>query len=267
MPSSKEMPQTSERLAPHHAISLILLGSFALAATLVSGCNGLSEPPASASDVPATSYETERNAMVRLQMRARGVRDAQVLEAMETIPRHLFVPESLIHQAYEDHPLPIGAGQTISQPYIVAFMSELLDVEPHHKVLEIGTGSAYQAAVLSRLAKKVYSIEIIESLGEQARGRLDKLGYRNVEVLIGNGYLGWPTNAPFDRIILTAAPEEVPQALVDQLAAPGRLVAPVGPSSWSQDLIVIDKDAAGKTRSRNVLPVRFVPMVDKPEER
>ena len=205
--------------------------------------------------------------MVRLQMRARGVRDAQVLEAMETIPRHLFVPESLIHQAYEDHPLPIGAGQTISQPYIVAFMSELLDVEPHHKVLEIGTGSAYQAAVLSRLAKKVYSIEIIESLGEQARGRLDKLGYRNVEVLIGNGYLGWPTNAPFDRIILTAAPEEVPQALVDQLAAPGRLVAPVGPSSWSQDLIVIDKDAAGKTRSRNVLPVRFVPMVHKPEER
>ncbi len=205
--------------------------------------------------------------MVRLQMRARGVRDAQVLEAMETIPRHLFVPESLIHQAYEDHPLPIGAGQTISQPYIVAFMSELLDVEPHHKILEIGTGSAYQAAVLSRLAKKVYSIEIIESLGEQARGRLDKLGYRNVEVLIGNGYLGWPTNAPFDRIILTAAPEEVPQALVDQLAAPGRLVAPVGPSSWSQDLIVIDKDAAGKTRSRNVLPVRFVPMVHKPEER
>ena len=205
--------------------------------------------------------------MVRLQIRARGVRDAHVLEAMETIPRHLFVPESLIHQAYEDHPLPIGAGQTISQPYIVAFMSELLDVEPHHKVLEIGTGSAYQAAVLSRLAKKVYSIEIVESLGEQARGRLDKLGYRNVEVLIGNGYLGWPANAPFDRIILTAAPEEVPQALVDQLAAPGRLVAPVGPSGWSQDLIVIDKDATGKTRSRKVLPVRFVPMVDKPKKR
>ena len=261
------MSSTSERLGSHNPFSPTLLSLFALAGTLVCGCSGLSEPPASASDVPATSYETERKAMVRLQIRARGVRDAHVLEAMETIPRHLFVPESLIHQAYEDHPLPIGAGQTISQPYIVAFMSELLDVEPHHKVLEIGTGSAYQAAVLSRLAKKVYSIEIVESLGEQARGRLDKLGYRNVEVLIGNGYLGWPANAPFDRIILTAAPEEVPQALVDQLAAPGRLVAPVGPSGWSQDLIVIDKDATGKTRSRKVLPVRFVPMVDKPKKR
>ena len=261
------MSSTSERLRSHNPFSPTLLSLFALAGTLVCGCSGLSEPPASASDVPATSYETERKAMVRVQLRARGVRDAHVLEAMETIPRHLFVPESLIHQAYEDHPLPIGAGQTISQPYIVAFMSELLDVEPHHKVLEIGTGSAYQAAVLSRLAKKLYSIEIVEGLGEQARGRLDKLGYRNVEVLIGNGYLGWPANAPFDRIILTAAPEEVPQALVDQLAAPGRLVAPVGPSGWSQDLIVIDKDATGKTRSRKVLPVRFVPMVDKPKKR
>ena len=267
MPSSEEMPDTSERLAPHNAFSLTLLVLFALACTLVSGCSGLSEPPASASAAPAASYEAERKAMVRLQIRARGVRDARVLEAMENIPRHLFVPESLTRQAYEDHPLPIGAGQTISQPYIVAFMSELLDVEPHHKVLEIGTGSAYQAAVLSRLAERVYSIEIVESLGEQARRRLDELGYRNVEVLIGNGYLGWPENAPFDRIILTAAPEEVPQALVDQLAAPGRLVAPVGPSSWSQDLIVIDKDAAGKTRGRTVLPVRFVPMVDKPKQR
>ena len=204
--------------------------------------------------------------MVRLQIRARGVRDPRVLEAMETIPRHLFVPQHLARQAYDDQPLPIGAGQTISQPYIVAFMSELLDVKPHHKVLEIGTGSAYQAAVLSRLAERVYSIEIVRSLGEQARERLDKRGYRNVEVLIANGYLGWPANAPFDRIILTAAPEEVPQALVDQLAAPGRLVAPVGASGWSQDLIVIDKDAAGKTRRRTVLPVRFVPMVDKPKQ-
>ena len=258
------MPATSERLAPHNPFPLTLLGLFALACTLVSGCNGLSEPPASASDGPATSYEAERKAMVRLQIRARGVRDPRVLEAMETIPRHLFVPETLIHQAYKDYPLLIGAGQTISQPYIVAFMSELLDLKPHHKVLEIGTGSAYQAAVLSRLAERVYSIEIVDSLGEQARMRLAELGHRNVEVLIGNGYLGWPEKAPFDRIILTAAPEEVPQALVDQLAAPGRLVAPVGPSSWSQNLIVIDKDAAGKIERRTVLPVRFVPMVDKP---
>ena len=261
------MLSASRGIALHSTFARTLVGSFAFVSSIFSGCNGLSEPPASASAAPATSYEAERKAMVRLQIRARGVRDARVLEAIETIPRHLFVPESLTRQAYEDHPLPIGAGQTISQPYIVAFMSELLDVEPHHKVLEIGTGSAYQAAVLSQLAERVYSIEIVESLGEQARGRLDTLGYRNVEVLIGNGYLGWPANAPFDRIILTAAPQEVPQALVDQLAAPGRLVAPVGLSSWSQDLIVIDKDAAGKTSRRTVLPVRFVPMVDRPKER
>ena len=260
------MPDASQRLAPDNACSLPLLGLFALACTLVGGCNGLPEAPASASAAPAVSYEAERKAMVRLQIRARGVRDPRVLEAMETIPRHLFVPQHLARQAYDDQPLPIGAGQTISQPYIVAFMSELLDVKPQHKVLEIGTGSAYQAAVLSRLAERVYSIEIVRSLGEQARERLHKRGCRNVEVLIANGYLGWPANAPFDRIILTAAPEEVPQALVDQLAAPGRLVAPVGASGWSQDLIVIDKDAAGKTRRRTVLPVRFVPMVDKPKQ-
>ena len=260
------MPDASQRLAPDIAYSLPLLGLLALACTLVGGCNGLPEAPASASAAPAVSYQAERKAMVRLQIRARGVRDPRVLEAMETIPRHLFVPQHLARQAYDDQPLPIGAGQTISQPYIVAFMSELLDVKPHHKVLEIGTGSAYQAAVLSRLADRVYSIEIVRSLGEQARERLRKRGYRNVEVLIANGYLGWPANAPFDRIILTAAPEEVPQALVDQLAAPGRLVAPVGASGWSQDLIVIDKDAAGKTRRRTVLPVRFVPMVDKPKQ-
>ncbi len=244
------------------------LGRAPLAALLVvsaifCSCGSLSEPPASAA-APPDSHEARREAMVRLQIRARGVKNPRVLEAMETIPRHLFVPQRLTRQAYDDRPLPIGAGQTISQPYIVAFMSELLDVKPRHKVLEIGTGSAYQAAVLSRLAERVYSIEIVRSLGEQARERLHQLGHRNVEVLIANGYLGWPANAPFDRIILTAAPEKVPRALIEQLAAPGRLVAPVGTSGWSQDLIVIDKDAAGKTRKRTVLAVRFVPMVDKP---
>ncbi len=241
------------------------LAAFVFVFAAFCACGSLADPPASAA-APAASHEARRTSMVRQQIRARGVKDPRVLEAMETIPRHLFVPRRLTRHAYDDRPLPIGAGQTISQPYIVAFMSELLHVKPRHKVLEIGTGSAYQAAVLSRLAERVYSIEIVRSLGEQARELLHQLGYRNVEVLIGNGYLGWPANAPFDRIILTAAPREVPQALVDQLAAPGRLVAPVGTSGWSQDLIVIDKDAAGKTRRRKVLPVRFVPMVHKPNQ-
>ncbi len=208
-------------------------------------------------------YQAQREAMVREQIEARGVRDQRVLEAMRAVPRHLFVARGTESQAYRDHPLPIGEGQTISQPYIVGFMTELLDVEPTHKVLEIGTGSGYQAAVLARLVGKVYTIEIVPALGEQAQKRLPALGYKNVEVRIGNGYLGWPEQAPFDRIILTAAPPKVPQALINQLKPGGKLVAPEGDLLMGQDLVVMEKSRSGKISRRNVLPVAFVPMVNR----
>jgi protein-L-isoaspartate(D-aspartate) O-methyltransferase len=211
------------------------------------------------------AYAPQRQAMVRDQIAGRGVADGQVLAAMGSVPRHLFVPADAAAEAYSDYPLPIGSDQTISQPYIVAYMSELLAVQKPHKVLEIGTGSGYQAAVLSLLADRVYSIEIVEELGREAAARLEKLGYGKVEVRIGNGYLGWPEQAPFDRIMLTAAPEEIPPALVAQLAPNGILVAPVGPAFSAQELVVVQKDAEGRMQSRSVLPVRFVPMVEKPQ--
>ena len=205
-------------------------------------------------------FEQQREAMVREQIEARGVRQPEVLRALRRVPRHLFVPPDLAAFAYRDHPLPIGEGQTISQPYIVAVMTELLDPQPQHRVLEIGTGSGYQAAVLAQLARTVYSIEIIRPLADQAAARLQSLGYRNVRVRCGDGYAGWPEQAPFDRIILTAAPLEVPPALLEQLQPGGRLVAPVGPSPRA-DLVVIDKSARGGLSTRKVLPVAFVPMV------
>ncbi|MGD0579611.1 MAG: protein-L-isoaspartate(D-aspartate) O-methyltransferase [Bryobacteraceae bacterium] len=204
-----------------------------------------------------------RNKMVREQIEARGVRHVGVLRAMRETPRHLFVPESQRNHAYMDCPLAIGHGQTISQPYIVGSMSELLDPQPRDRVLEIGTGSGYQAAILSQLAQQVYSIEIVEPLAIAAAELLQRLGYRNVTVRCGNGWLGWPEQAPFDRIILTAAPPDVPPALIQQLRPGGRLVAPVG-DEW-QELVVIDKDASGKIHSRNEYPVMFVPMVGKPK--
>ena len=204
-----------------------------------------------------------RKRMVREQIEARGVRHAGVLKAMRETPRHLFVPEAQRHYAYLDCPLAIGHGQTISQPYIVGSMSELLDPKPNDRVLEIGTGSGYQAAVLSQLVKQVYSVEIVEPLANAARELLPRLGYHNVAVRCGNGWLGWPEQAPFDKIILTAAPPEVPPALIQQLKPGGRLVAPVG-EEW-QELIVVDKDAAGKTHSHNEYAVMFVPMVGKPK--
>jgi len=180
---------------------------------------------------------------------------------MRAVPRHLFVPPEFRSGAYEDRPLPIGYGQTISEPTIVGLMTELLVPRRSHRLLEIGTGSGYQAAVLSGLVKQVYTIEIIEALANAARARLESLGYSNVAVRAGDGYRGWPEAAPFDRIILTSAPPEVPRALVDQLKPGGRLVAPVGRSPFDQDLIVLDKDDAGRTKQRSVIPVRFVPMV------
>ena len=207
------------------------------------------------------NYETMRQRMVETQIRAREVRDAAVLQAMGRVPRHLFVPDDMRLSAYEDRPLPIGRGQTISQPYIVAYMTEALQLTPAHTVLEIGTGSGYQAAVLAEIVKQVYSIEIVPELAESARRALAQAGYRNVEVRSGNGYLGWPDRAPFDRIIVTAAPPEIPQALVDQLAVGGIMVVPVGTSH--QEIVVVTKTPSGTTQKRTI-EVRFVPMVSKP---
>jgi protein-L-isoaspartate(D-aspartate) O-methyltransferase len=197
--------------------------------------------------------------MVRNQIEARGVKNQRVLEALRKVPRHMFVPADLQEKAYDDRPLPIGHDQTISQPYIVGLMSELLDASPEHKVLEIGTGSAYQAAILSQLVKQVHSIEIVPELARSAAELLNRLGYKNVNVRLGDGYAGWPEQAPFDRIILTAAPPKIPQALLDQLKPGGRLVAPEG--DRYQELVVIDKNADGSLTRRPSIPVMFVPMV------
>jgi protein-L-isoaspartate(D-aspartate) O-methyltransferase len=184
---------------------------------------------------------------------------------MERVPRHLFVPAAERAVAYEDRPLSIGWGQTISQPSIVGLMSSLLEVKPGDKVLEIGTGSGYQAAVLSRMGVEVYSIEILEPLGEQARRTLTRLGYDNVHVRIGDGYAGWPGEAPFDAILLTAAPRQVPQPLIRQLKTGGKIVAPVG--DFLQDLQVITKHRDGTLEKKSVAPVRFVPMTGEARDR
>ncbi len=199
--------------------------------------------------------------MVRYQIEERGIQRRDVLRVLRETPRHLFMPRALWSQAYDDTPLPIGYGQTISQPYIVAFMTERLEPAKHHRALEIGTGSGYQAAVLAPLVAHVYTMEIVPELAASARETLAKLGYKNVTVLHGDGYKGWPEEAPFDRIILTAAPPEVPQALLDQLKPGGLLLAPVGRTSFTQELVLIEKSKDGKLRRRAILPVRFVPMV------
>jgi protein-L-isoaspartate(D-aspartate) O-methyltransferase len=185
---------------------------------------------------------------------------ARVLAAMNKVPRHRFVPLDLAGTAYSNRPLPIGLGQTISQPFIVALMTDLLDLEPQHKVLEVGTGSGYQAAVLAELAREVYTIEIVEPLAREAAKRLESLGYRNVHTRSGDGYRGWPEQAPFDAIMVTAGARELPAPLVEQLKPGGKLVIPVGPQLTGQQLLVIEKDASGKTKTRNVLAVRFVPL-------
>src|SRR4029453_18343905 len=206
-------------------------------------------------------WERERTRMVNDQLKARDIHDVRVLNAMLKIPRHWFVPEPQRARAYDDSPLPIDYGQTISQPYIVAFMTQALDVQPGHRVLEIGTGSGYQAAVLGELTNDVYSIEIIAPLADRARETLRSLGYRSIEVRTGNGYLGWPEHAPYDRIIVTAAPDEVPTALVQQLKIGGLMAIPVG--TVIQELRVLRRTASGLETIRT-LPVRFVPMTGKP---
>ena len=199
-----------------------------------------------------------RLAMIEEQIKARGVTDARVLEALAAVPREQFVPADQVPHAYADSPLPIGGGQTISQPFIVAYMSEVLGVERGHRVLEIGTGSGYQAAILGELAREVYTIEIVPALARRAGQTLRELGYTNVHVKEGDGYAGWPDQAPFDRIMVTAAPEQIPQPLLDQLAPGGRLVAPVGAQYTTQWITIVEKTDKGLVERRTI-PVQFVP--------
>jgi protein-L-isoaspartate(D-aspartate) O-methyltransferase len=205
-------------------------------------------------------YEAQRLQMVRKQIISRGVTDPQVIRAMRRVERHLFVPAKYVRRAYDDHPLPIGYGQTISQPYIVAYMTEILDLKPKDNVLEIGTGSGYQAAVLAEICDSVYTIEIVPQLGEHARALLKDLGYDNVVVKIGDGYKGWKEHAPFDAIIVTCSPTHYPEPLEEQLAEGGRMIIPVG-EKYVQELVYLVKKN-GKLHRKAVLPVSFVPMVD-----
>ncbi|KKL89948.1 hypothetical protein LCGC14_1909600 [marine sediment metagenome] len=210
-------------------------------------------------------YAWKRKNMVERQIVARGVRDKKVLEAMESVPRHLFIPEEFRQYSYYDQPLPIGLGQTISQPYIVALMTEMLDVDNDDIILEIGTGSGYQAAVLSKIVKEVYTIEIIEDLGLQAEERLKSLGFNNVYVKIADGSLGWPDRAPFDAIIVTAAAEKIPDPLIKQLKSGGKMVIPVDSSFLGQDLLIVEKDESGEISIEKTIPVRFVPLIEGEE--
>ena len=216
----------------------------------------------------------ERKRMVATQIQVEGrslafrtpVRDANVLAAMRTVPRHAFVGHADQRRAYADHPLPIGLNQTISQPYIVAYMTEALKLRPDSKVFEVGTGSGYQAAVCAEIAREVYTVEIIKKLAESAKNRLNKLGYRNVKAKHADGYYGWQENAPFDAIIITAATTLVPPPLIEQLKPGGRMILPQGSPYGSQWLVLITKDKQGRPRSRRLMPVRFVPMTGRATE-
>ena len=199
-----------------------------------------------------------RERMVITQIENRGVANPAVLKAMRKVPRHLFVPEEDIDEAYRDHPVPIGYGQTISQPYIVAYMTDVIDPQPHHKVLEIGTGSGYQAAVLAEIVDSVFTIEIIPPLGKTAAKRLQTLGYRNIQVKIADGYYGWEEHAPFDAIVVTAAAEYIPPPLIRQLKDGGKMVIPVGSPFFTQMLMLVKKNG-DKITTKSLMPVRFVP--------
>jgi protein-L-isoaspartate(D-aspartate) O-methyltransferase len=211
------------------------------------------------------SYRQLREKMVAEQLQARDIYEAKVLQAMGEVPRHDFVPEDYRPYAYRDQALPIGEGQTISQPYIVAYMTQILQLQPEDRVLEIGTGSGYQAAVLSLLSRQVYSIEIVEPLALAARERLKRLGYDNVAVHVGDGYNGWPSQAPFDAIMVTAGAEQLPQPLMDQLAEGGRMVIPIGPHGGVRQLTLVTKKR-GKFKFEKLMPVRFVPFTRNSKE-
>ena len=242
-----------------HAAALLLATTLAATA-----CDGRAAEGPRVTAVSTDADADRRARMVETQIVARGVRDPRVLAAMRKVPRHLFVDAAQRTEAYEDHPLPIPGNQTISQPYIVALMTELLELKPTSRVLEIGTGSGYQSAVLAELAKEVYTIEIVPELAELAAKRLSELGYDNVRTREGDGYRGWPEEAPFDATIVTAAPERIPQPLLDQLAPGGVMVIPVG--GFFQELKVFRKSADGRVTERDILPVRFVPMTGEVEK-
>ena len=229
-----------------------------LLATLVPVACGGGQAPSRMSDDP---YLAARELMVRNDIEGRGVRDPEVLGAMRRVPRHLFVAESLRDQAYSDRPLPIGEGQTISQPFVVALMSSLARIEPGLRILEIGTGSGYQAAVLAEMGAEVWSIELLPTIGALAASNLEGAGYAEVHLRVGDGYQGWPDAAPFDRVVITAAPPEIPPALLDQLADEGRLVAPVGDDPRRQRLLVATRSADGELETTDHGGVAFVPMV------
>jgi len=225
------------------------------------------KPPRPGHTHPAFTERTkERSRMVARQIQARDVSDPNVLNSMLVVPRHAFVRLRDLWRAYADHPLPIGLGQTISQPYIVAYMTEVLKLDPNYKVLEIGTGSGYQAAVCAEIAREVYTIEIIEELAKSAKEHLKELGYRNVSVKAGDGYFGWQEKSPFDAIIITAAAGLVPPPLIEQLKPDGRMILPFGSPYGAQTLILITKDNKGKMSSKRLIPVRFVPMLGRVTE-
>jgi protein-L-isoaspartate(D-aspartate) O-methyltransferase len=205
-----------------------------------------------------TNYQTDRKAMVETQIKARGIKDELVLQAMNKVPRHKFVPETMRKYAYNDEPLPIGKGQTISQPYIVAYMTEALELNPEDRVLEIGTGSGYQAAVLAEIALEVYTVEIVEELAQRACALLREEGYENIFFHTGDGTFGWAKHAPYDAIIVTAAPPRVPEKLRDQLKQDGKMILPVG--DMYQELLLIIR-GKNKFKTKKLLPVRFVPLV------
>jgi len=207
------------------------------------------------------NFKRQREEMVSGQIEKRGIKEKSVLQALRNVPRHLFVSEELQSLAYADRPLPIGYGQTISQPYIVALMTELLNLKQGNKVLEIGSGSGYQAAILSEITQEVYTIEIIEELGESAKKRLKDLGYQSIRCRIGDGYYGWEEYAPFDGIMVTAAATHIPPSLIRQLKKGGKMCIPVGDPFLTQNLILIEKDQEGNLKTKNILPVRFVPFV------
>ncbi|KAF0216014.1 MAG: protein-L-isoaspartate(D-aspartate) [Geobacteraceae bacterium] len=213
-----------------------------------------------ASLLAADPYLAKRQAMVKHDIKGRGIRDKRVLEVMGNVPRHLFVDASQRDEAYADHPLPIGEGQTISQPYVVALMTEALKVKPTDRVLEIGTGSGYQAAVLAGLVKEVYSIEIRKPLADMAAGRLPELGYKNVRVKYADGYFGWEEHAPFDAVIITAAVNHIPPPLIKQLKEGGRLMLPLGSTVFYQTLTLVTKKKGGELAVEQMGPVAFVPM-------
>ena len=204
--------------------------------------------------------DEERESMVRTQIARRGVRDPAVLAALSRVPRHAFVPPAMRARAYDDSPLPIGHGQTISQPYIVGFMTEMLALRPEHRVLEVGTGSGYQAAILAEIVERVVSMEIVAPLARATARRMQEMGFSNLTLRSGDGYFGWPAEGPYDAIIVTAAAGHVPPPLIAQLKPGGRMAIPVGESAWTQNLLLVEKDADGGVTTRNLMAVRFVPL-------